>query len=158
MLKVHDNKNPAQNTIMTASSKHSECPALTDTCCYGYNEHYLENSPAFPSTWPTIYLLFWHDGYVKQLGLNSYSAGMIQGYKMKGKGAKKQESTKRLTLRPDTISKWNAGHRQHLGRLDTCSTLYFQAHHNPRLPTAVPWTLTCRSWPLPKSMEPSWWF
>lgn len=91
MLEVPDNKNPTQNTIMTASSKHSDFPALTDTCCRGYNEHCLENSPSFPSTRPSIYLVFWHDDYVKQLGLSPYSTGMIQGYKLRGKGYSNKE-------------------------------------------------------------------
>lgn len=127
MLKVHDNKNPTQNTIMTANSKHSDSPALTDTCCCGYNEHYLENFPVFLGTWLSSYLVFWYDDYIKQLRLNSFSAGMTQGYKMKGKRhseRKNQESTKRLTLRHDTISKWNAGRQGHLGRMGMaiCST------------------------------------
>lgn len=151
MLEVPDNKNPTQNTIMTAGFKHSDCPALTDTCYRGYNEHCLENSPAFPSAWPSMYLVFRHDDYVKQLRLNSYSAGMSQGYKRKGKGYSDQEvdfkAWYHLQMKhqlPGAPRMDGDGHQLRI---------YCQAQHSLGLPIALPWTLTCHFWPLPMATK-----
>lgn len=83
-------RQPVPNTATAPPYRHKQ---LWIHACY------LENPPAFPPTWLSIYLVFWHDHYAKQLDLNSCNEEIIQGYKMKVKEKENKEPTS-LALRP----------------------------------------------------------
>lgn len=101
MLKIRDSKNPALKRHHDSQFQRRDCPALQTRVAVGTMKRSSENFPAFPSTWPSVYLVFRHGSYAQRLELSSFRKGMIQGYEMKGQktpGKKEKQDSAKVGL------------------------------------------------------------
>ena len=101
MLKIRDSKNPALKRHHDGQFQRRDCPALQTCVAVGTMKRSSENFPAFPSTWPSVYLVFQHGSYAQRLELSSFRKGMIKGYEMKGQktpGKKENQDSAKVGL------------------------------------------------------------
>ena len=75
MLKIRDSKNPALKRHHDGQFQRRDCPALQTCVAVGTMKRSSENFPAFPSTWPSVYLVFQHGSYAQRLELSSFRKG-----------------------------------------------------------------------------------
>ena len=91
MLKIRDSKNPAMPPRQPVPAQ--GLPRLQACVAVGTVRRSSENFPAFPSTWPSVYLVFQCGNYAERLELSSLRKGVIPGYEIKGqKTAGKKEN------------------------------------------------------------------